>query len=227
MQKSAGLIGLLLGLGALALLGQGLLAQAKRPAPPQVVEKVDIDRYTGKWYEIAAIPMYFERKCVANTTAEYTRLASGEVSVFNSCEKADGKRQSSVGQGRVTDPQTNAKLEVSFFNLPLFGWQYWVSGDYWIIDLAPDYSTAIVGHPTRKYGWILARTPQLPLETLASLSQKLSQQGYNPCDFITMPQKGGLTEKKALCTLTGTQPSPSTTSDGIEQPSSLTEPDAP
>lgn len=177
----------------------GLPVMAETKAPPQTVASVELDRYTGKWYEIAAIPMVFQRKCVANTTADYAKLATGEISVFNSCEKSNGQRQSAVGQAKVTDPQTNAKLKVSFLNLPLVGWQYWASGDYWIIDLAPDYSTAIVGHPTRKYGWILSRTPQLPMDTLKILTKTLTEQGYNPCDFITTPQKGGLTTKQSLC----------------------------
>ncbi|WP_303674886.1 lipocalin family protein [Vampirovibrio chlorellavorus] len=179
--------------------GNSLPAHAKTPAPPTTVAHVDLEKYTGKWYEIAAIPMFFERKCVGNTTAEYTRLASGEVSVFNSCQLSNGKRQSATGLARVVDPKTNAKLKVSFLNLPLFGWQFWASGDYWIIDLADDYSTALIGHPTRKYGWILSRTPELPTETLKGLSKKLADQGYNPCDFITMPQTGGFSQKQPLC----------------------------
>lgn len=182
-------------------------AMAKTPTPPNTVAQVDLDRYTGKWYEIAAIPMFFERKCVSNTTAEYTRLASGEVSVFNSCQLNNGKRQSAVGLAKSADPKTNAKLKVSFLNLPLLGWQFWASGDYWILYLADDYSTALIGHPSRKYGWILSRTPQLPLETLQSLAKKLADQGYNPCDFITMPQTGGLTQKQPLCvTVSGSAP---------------------
>lgn len=189
----------LLGLVSALFWGNTLPAMAKAPAPPTTVAHVDLEKYTGKWYEIAAIPMFFERKCVSNTTAEYTRLASGEISVFNSCQLSNGKRQSSTGLARVADPKTNAKLKVSFMNWPLFGWQFWASGDYWIIDLADDYSTALIGHPTRKYGWVLSRTPKLSLETLKSFSKKLAQQGYNPCDFITMPQTGGFTQKQPLC----------------------------
>jgi apolipoprotein D and lipocalin family protein len=173
---------------------------------PRTVESVDVARYTGQWYEIAAIPMFFERKCVANTTAEYTRQADGKVTVFNSCEKSNGKRLKAVGEAKVVDPKTNAKLKVSFLNFPLLGWQYWASGHYWIIDLAPDYSTAIIGHPNRKYGWILSRTPQLPMNTLKALAQKLSDQGYNPCDLMITPQKGGLQQKQPLCVVTSETP---------------------
>lgn len=195
----------------------GMPAMAEPQAPPQTVTSVDLDRYTGKWYEIATIPMVFQRKCVANTTAEYTKLATGEVSVFNSCEKSNGERQSAVGQAKVTDHQTNAKLKVSFLNLPFLGWQYWASGDYWIIDLAPDYSTAIVGHPTRKYGWILSRTPQLPMASLKNLTKTLTEQGYNPCDFITTPQKGGLTTKQPLCVVVSGAEEPEPESQETEQ----------
>jgi len=184
----------------------GLPAFAETPAPPKTVESVDLDRYTGKWYEIAAMPMLFERKCVADATAEYTKLATGEISVFNSCAQANGQRQSAAGQAKVVDPKTNAKLEVSFLSLPFLGWQYWTSGDYWIIGLAPDYSTAIVGDPTRKYGWLLSRTPKLSMDTLKSLSKIIEERGYNPCDFIITPQTGGLAIKQPLCvTVNGTK----------------------
>jgi len=70
----------------------------------------------------------------------------------------------------VVDRTTNAKLEVSFFG------PFW--GDYWIIDLAEDYSYAVVGHPGRDYLWILARTPTMPEATYREIVARLRAQGY-------------------------------------------------
>lgn len=197
MKKAGWLLGFVLLLGSCLFLVQK--ASAQKLEPPKTVEKVDLTQYVGKWYEIAAIPMFFERKCVANTTAEYTPQEDGNIGVDNSCQMENGNRQHSTGLARVVDPKTNAKLEVSFLSLPGLGYQFWASGDYWILDLAMDYSTAIVGHPTRNYGWILSRTPNLPTDRLKALAIKLKQQNYDPCKFIITPQTGGLTIKQPLC----------------------------
>lgn len=169
--------------------------------PVQTVESVNLERYMGKWYEIAAIPMFFERKCIGNTTAIYSLLPDGLVKVTNSCDVAKGKRMMAEGRGRVMDAKTHAKLKVTFWHF--LGWRWIVGGDYWIIDLAPDYSYAIVGHPSRKYGWILSRVPVLPKETLQRLATHLKAQGYNACNFSMIPQKGGLNTRQPLCRVVG------------------------
>ncbi len=125
--------------------------------PLQTVAKVDLDRYLGTWYEIATIPMRFQKGCFA-TQAEYERRDDGQISVTNSCR--DGSLEAPYrfarGRARVIDRQSNAKLEVTFF------WPFW--GDYWVIELADDYSYAVVGHPSRKYLWILGRSPRMQQE---------------------------------------------------------------
>lgn len=164
---------------------------------PQTVDSVDLKRYMGQWHEIAAIPMFFERKCVGNTWATYNLLPNGQVEVKNSCEIKSGQRISSIGRAKVVDSKSNAKLKVTFLNL--LGWRFWLGGDYWIIDLDTDYRYAVVGHPSRHYGWILSRTPALPLSILSDIRKKLILQGYDPCLFLTTPQLGGLAEKRSLC----------------------------
>jgi apolipoprotein D and lipocalin family protein len=149
--------------------------------PVQTVEKVDLQRYAGLWYEIAKIPNSFQKKCVAGTTAEYKPLENGKIQVINRCQEADGDQDAAKGVARVIDTETNAKLQVSFVR---FFCRNWFWGDYWIIGLDEDYQWAIVGHPNRSYGWILARTPELSTETLDTCHSILQEQGYEPAKFV-------------------------------------------
>lgn len=166
-------------------------------AEVKTVEHVDLVRYVGRWYEIAAIPQSFQKKCVSNVTANYTSLSNGLIEVQNSCMKSDGGITVAEGRAKVTDPKTNAKLKVTF--VKLFKWIFSFGGDYWIIDLEKNYRYAVVGHPTRKYGWILSRDPVLSREDLVHISAGLKSQGYNTCDFLTTIQTGGITQRASLC----------------------------
>ncbi|OZI77316.1 lipocalin family protein [Bordetella genomosp. 12] len=137
----------------------------------RAVEQVDLARYAGRWYEIAHLPMFFQRNCVGDTTAEYTRNADGTVGVTNRCRDKNGDIDSASGTATVVEGSGNAKLEVSFFK-PF-------KGDYWVIGLDPDYRWAVVGEPDRKHLWILARTPTLPPETLQQALAIAKSQGYD------------------------------------------------
>lgn len=146
----------------------------------KTVDYVDLKKYAGLWYEVAKIPNRFQSHCVKGTTAKYTFKDNGEIEVINSCIDEDGELDKTEGLARVVDKKSNAKLEVSFFSI--LGWRP-VWGDYWIIGLDENYQWAIVGTPTRKYGWILARQPELDNETLEKIYSILKDQGYNPQDF--------------------------------------------
>jgi apolipoprotein D and lipocalin family protein len=148
-------------------------AHAAENDPLEVVDWVDLDRYLGKWYEIASYPMYFQKGCTA-TTATYSLRDDGLIKVVNQCRKGslDGKPKEAVGRARVVDRETNAKLEVSFFG------PFW--GDYWIIDLDPDYQWAVVGGAKRKYLWILSRTPQIDEKLYEEIISRLPSKGYDP-----------------------------------------------
>ncbi|HPM76493.1 MAG TPA: lipocalin family protein [bacterium] len=166
----------------LILLSASTIA-AEDDRPPQVVKQVDLQRYLGVWYEIARYPNRFERDCVA-ATAAYSLRDDGKIDVLNQCRRKtlDGKPKAAKGKAWIVDPVTNAKLKVSFF------WPF--SGDYWIIDLDEEYRYAVVGHPERKYLWILSRTPQMDEETYANILERLRAQGYDPAKLIRVPQVG-------------------------------------
>lgn len=147
----------------------------------KTVDFVDLKKYVGVWYEIAKIPNRFQSQCVKETTARYNLKENGEIEVINSCIDKNGKLDKTVGIARVVDKKTNSKLEVSFFSI--LGWRpFW--GDYWIIGLDENYQWAIIGTPSRKYGWILSRKPQLDKEALNKIFQILKEQGYNTKDFV-------------------------------------------
>ncbi len=163
-----------------------VVAGALKAKPPlEVVPQLDLPRYLGTWYVIASIPTSFERRCVQGTTAHYTLLPNGQIEVVNACFSADGQRLEARGRAWIPDPKVPAKLKVSFVNL--FGlWLF--AGDYWVIDLADDYSYAVVGHPSRNYGWILSRTPTMPEEVLAGIRQRLEAKGYDWSRFRRVDQ---------------------------------------
>jgi apolipoprotein D and lipocalin family protein len=152
----------------------------------KVVPSVDLNRYLGAWYSIASIPQVFDRKCVGGTTATYTLNEDGTVAVRNACYLSDGSLTQAKGVAWVADPKTNAKLKVTF--IPFLRLNF-LAGDYWIIDLGPDYEYAVVGHPSRKYGWILSRTPELPEDVLPGIIPRLEAQGYDFSQFQMVNQK--------------------------------------
>ena len=146
----------------------------------KTVAAVDLSRYVGKWYEIARYPNRFERDCVSDVTAQYTLRPDGKIEVLNSCRQSDGKVKSSKGSAKVADKQTNAKLKVTFF------WPFY--GNYWVIDLDPEYRYAVVSEPGRDYVWILSRTPKLPTPMFEQITARLRQNGFDPDRLIKPPQ---------------------------------------
>jgi apolipoprotein D and lipocalin family protein len=156
----------------LALLTAGCAAPNRGEAPLQAVTDFDLERYLGKWYEIARYPNRFQRGCVA-TTAAYSRRPDGDIGVLNECrsERLDGPVRSVDGKAWVAEAGS-AKLKVRFF------WPF--AANYWIVALDPQYQWALVGEPSRKYLWILSRTPTMGEELYAALLQRVRELGYDP-----------------------------------------------
>ncbi len=170
------------GLGLVAALGAVFLRRAPTVAPLETVESVDLLRYQGRWFEIAHYPAWFEHASDKNTTAQYTALADGRIRVVNQTTGENGRVRVAQAIASVADPQTNAKLKVKFS-------PFLPGGDYWIIDLAPDYSYAVVGDPRRRFLWILSRTTQLPEPVFNQISARLIAQHYDPARLIHTTQE--------------------------------------
>jgi apolipoprotein D and lipocalin family protein len=162
------------GLVLAALLG---MATATFGAELQVVPSVDLARYAGKWHEIARLPNWFQRGCATAATATYTLRPDGKVTVLNECRAAGGKVKQAKGTAKVASASgPNTKLKVTFF------WPFY--GDYWIIDLDPEYRWAVVGEPGRKYLWILAREPRMEEALYRRLLDRATAQGYDVSKII-------------------------------------------
>jgi apolipoprotein D and lipocalin family protein len=150
----------------------------------QVVPSVDLERYCGVWYEIARLPNWFQESCRGDVTATYTLLEDGEIKVVNRCRDEEGEMKEAEGRARrASDDEPNTKLKVRF--APAFlSFLPFVWGDYWIIDLASDYSFAVVGEPNRKYLWVLARTPKLDDVTMQAILERVKEKGYDLSNLI-------------------------------------------
>ena len=171
-----------LGIGGvfLAVAACGGMAQRE---PLTTVPSVDLSRYSGTWYEIARLPMWFQRHCV-DSKAIYTSRPDGTVGVHNECETDTGGLDQVDGVATVVDQKTNARLSVVFDNFfaRLFGSSR--QGNYWILDLDPDYRAAMVGTPDRRYLWILSRTPRIDEPTYELLVNKALELGFPVGDLI-------------------------------------------
>ncbi len=163
---------LLIGLGSSQVMAQ------QGDQSVKTIAALDVPRYLGTWYEVAKFPNWFQKKCVSNTKAVYTAKPDGNLRVLNSCKTATGETSEAEGLARQIGAKDSPKLEVRFAPewlsfLPL------VWGDYWVIDLDPQYQVAAVSDPRREYLWVLSRSPQLDPKIYADLLQRLTQQQFD------------------------------------------------
>lgn len=152
-----------------------LAACASNPSRVRTVDFVDLTQYAGTWYEIEKFPNSFQKGCLA-TKAEYSLRRDGKVNVVNTCKKAKGETIAKA-IARVADKKTNSKLKVSF--VPFFNRFGLFAGDYWILDLASDYSYVLVGSPDRKFLWILSRSPELDAFIIENLKAVATSEGFD------------------------------------------------
>jgi apolipoprotein D and lipocalin family protein len=146
-----------------------------------VVPAVDLQMYTGTWYEIARLPFSFESKLKCNT-ATYSLRADGRIKVLNKGHLISNPSKIKTAKGKAFIPDKNvpAKLKVQFF------WPF--RGDYWIMELDKDYKYVLIGGPSLKYLWILARDKKLDKTILDQLLKKASDAGYDLTDLIMTEQ---------------------------------------
>ena len=168
---------------ATAVVGAAAFAYARRKcqAPLPTVAHVELPRYAGKWYEVARLPVYFEKDC-QHVTAEYALRPDGRVEVVNTCRKCslNGRIKKATAIARAVDG-TNARLKVQFF------WPF--EGNYWILDLdEANYQYALVGEPSRKNLWLLSRQPQLAPDVQARLIARARALGFPVEKLYFTPQ---------------------------------------
>lgn len=152
-------------------------------SPNAPVAEFDLERYLGRWYELARLPMYFQRKCIGDTSATYERRSDGDLVVRNACRTAD-RRIEVTGLARVAGP--GGALEVRFAPAWL-GWLPLVWADYWVIDLDPDYRWAVVGGPKQGALWLLSREPTLDPDLFARIVERGEARGYRLSELLIDP----------------------------------------
>ena len=173
--KSLLLVGSLLA-GALALSACATVARqgpSGNAAVPQPAKPVDLDRYLGRWYELARYEFGWQKDCEA-VTADYRLLENGEIGVTNGCRQdaVDGEYREATAKGRVVEGSNNTKLKLSFFG-PFY------VGNYWVLDRADDYSWSIVGEPSGRNLWILSRDPKPSQAQRQALYDRAAALGYD------------------------------------------------
>jgi apolipoprotein D and lipocalin family protein len=162
-----------------------MLAGCSKPDDLDTVAMVDINRYMGKWYEIARLPNSFEEGLIC-ITAEYSISPEGDITVVNRGYDPDGKGSWNEVTGKAWIPDTLApgKLKVQFF------WPF--AGDYYIMHLDTGYQHALIGDPSRKFLWVLSRTASLPEETIRELLDIANSRGFETQEVIKVDHECGM-----------------------------------
>ncbi len=154
---------------------------SKTAAPLRTVSHVDLPRYMGDWRVIANIPYFAERGCI-DSIESYALRPDGSIANWFTFRKAsfDAPQKRFTAEAAVVNHQTNAEWKVTFFGA--------FTAKYLVLDLDPDYKWAVIGHPSRKYGWIMAREKTLPDAAYAAILKRLAAQGYDTALFKKVPQ---------------------------------------
>ncbi len=154
-----------------------LAACNKKNLSLETADNVNLEKYVGRWYEIASIPQKFQEGCHC-TTAEY-ELKDDYVKVINSCTQGgvDGELDVAEGKAFIPDENDKSRLKVQFF------WPF--KGDYWILELGDNYEYAAVGSPDRESLWILSRTPIMDEQTYKTILKSLKVKGF-PTEELNM-----------------------------------------
>ncbi len=155
--------------------------KARTSQPLRTVPRVELPRYMGDWRVIANIPYFAEKGCVDSIETYHQRPDGKIANVFTYRKKSfDAPQKQVQAVGRVFDTKTNAEWRITFFKV--------ITTKYLILDLDPAYRWTVVGHPSRNYGWIMAREKTLPESTYAAILKRLTTQGYDPARFEKVPQ---------------------------------------
>ena len=174
--------------GGVVLIGLGMATMAyAKNKPLPTVEKVELDKYLGVWYEVARKPMYFQNKCDRDVSATYTLNENGNIGVDNRCYTKDGQLNQSIGEAFIKNAPFNTKLKVSFLPESV-RWLPVGRGDYWILKIDDAYQTVLVGEPRRRYLWVLSRSAQPDQAVVKEYLDYAQSIGYDIGDVIHTKQ---------------------------------------
>jgi len=174
---------------------------------PATIAHADVDRFMGRWYEIARMPNRRESNCVRDVVATYERRNASAIRIVNVCRTADGELERVQGVARIRDGDSKAKLELRYAPLAL-AWLPFLWDDWWILEAAPEYTYMMTGDPSRRSLWIYARTPALDEATYGTLIAHAAAQGYDTSRLVRTPQTVTQTTPEMPRAVQSLQPSP-------------------
>ncbi len=151
--------------------------------PLRTVAHVDLPRYMGDWFVIGEIPYFAEKDCV-DSIESYALRPDGKIDNWFTCRKKSFDaplERKATAVATVVDTTSNAVWRIKFFKI--------ISVKYLVLDLDPDYQWVAVGHPSRRYGWIMARSKTLDEATYQKILRGLGDQGYDTSKFQKVPQR--------------------------------------
>ncbi len=158
------------------------LLLALRAAAPAETAPLDLEKFQGRWFEIARFDTFFQKGCVGTTSTYSKGDAPGELKVINRCfeDRLDGEPKRIEGTLWTPDPKSPGKLKIRFV------WPF--SSDFWVLDVAPDYTWALVGDPKKERCWIFQRSPQMDEALYQQLVGKLKARGFDTSKLIRVAQ---------------------------------------
>jgi apolipoprotein D and lipocalin family protein len=149
---------------------------------PDVVQGLELERFEGRWHEIARIPRDYDRSC-HDTTAEYRLTGPAELEMTHRCHLVTpaGAVSEFRAPAKAEDPSVPAKLtlDLGYFH-----------GDYWVLAIGKDYDDALIGHPSLTMLWVLSRSPTLSPERYQELTALATRQGFGIGMLEKTPQSG-------------------------------------
>jgi apolipoprotein D and lipocalin family protein len=178
---------------AMQLARLGLPVNVKPLDPLPTVAELDLERYAGRWYEVARLPTHFEKACSRDVTADYEVDSDGGMKVVNRCVHPDGRAEQVEGKLRVRDQREPGQAEVSFAPSALRWWPgTW--GDYWVLFVDEEYQVSLVGTPDRDRLWVLSRTPSMDTADLEALKSLALRHGFDSTRMILTSQTASQVE---------------------------------
>lgn len=145
------------------------------PSMQTIDFEVDLERYTGTWFEQARKPQRFQYGCTESSAHYKLNKKEGKVEVYNDCITKDKGQRNISGYAVPVTPKNN-KLKVYFTK--------WFGGSYWLLDLDKNYEWAIVGEPCKKFAWVLSRSANPPVDEVVKRVELLKRKGYDVGDII-------------------------------------------
>lgn len=158
----------------------------------------NLNRYTGTWYEIAAIPGFLQSRCSRDTKTEYSAAENGSIANTTSCTRTDGTPEIRESRARPLEPALPSVLKTTSVRF-LGIWWYPLGRESIIISYHPDYRWVVAAHPSLRYGRVLSREPSLSDDALRTIAAALREEGFDVCTFVFTPQAGGRDRPAKLC----------------------------